>query len=139
MGWEPVVYAIRCPNFWDYLMCSYGATVVFVDPEVEDPEDLAIQAAKPFLGETCSMCGKRLDWDTAEFISLDEDDEGEEFQLRLVCRVGTKERLQRLLGRRVIRHAQVRNIRWLDEDDDDEIPDHLPSDWLISPRPAPAS
>lgn len=138
-GVEPVVYAVRCPNFWDYLMCSYGAVVVFVNPEVEDPEDLAIQAAKPFLGETCSFCGKRLDWDGAELIATGEEkDDGEEFQLRIVCRLSTKDRLKRMFGKAVIKHAQIRNIWWLDEDEDDDIPDYLPADWLISPEPVPS-
>ena len=141
-GVEPSVYQVTCPRFWDYETCMYRSLVVFVSPEADDPEDLALEATTPHLESWCAHCKRTLDWSQAKVTW--KEDFGEEFldevELSIRCRMTWGERFQRMLGRRVIRHSHVRNVRWIedDEDEEDDIPDHLPSDWLISPVPTSA-
>lgn len=141
-GVEPSVYQVSCPRYLDSEMCHYISLVVFVSPEADDPESLALEATTPHLESWCAQCKRTLDWGKAK-IAWKEDLDGDdldEVELSISCRMTWKEKLSLLMGRRVIRHGHVRNVRWVedDEDEDDDIPDHVPDGWLISPQPSPA-
>lgn len=141
-GVEPSVYQVTCPRYLDGEMCHYISLVVFVSPEAEDPESLALEATTPHLESWCAHCRRTLDWGKAK-TTWREDGNGDDFvdevELSISCPMTWKERFARLMGRRVIRHGHVRNVRWVedDEDEDDDIPDQVPDGWLISPEPAP--
>lgn len=140
-GVEPSVYQISCPRYLDNEMCHYSSLVVFVSPEAEDPDSLALEATTPHLESWCAHCRRTLDWGKAKTTWKEDTDEDvfDEVELSLSCPLTWKERFSKIMGRRVIRHGHVRNVRWVedDEDEDDDIPDHVPDGWIVSPQPAP--
>lgn len=138
-GIEPTVFQVCCPMVWEEA-CDYGSLVVFVSPVAEDPESLAMDAALEHLDGRCAECGRKLGWEEAEAkYRLDRSGEPEdEIELRITCPLSLRDRLRQMFGRRVVRHGHLRYIRWAEDDEDDEVPDRLPSDWLISPHPVPA-
>lgn len=136
-GVEPAVYHVACPRYLDEL-CSYQSLVVFVSPEADDPESLALQSATDYLESWCDLCRMPLDWSRAKSSWAQGDEDTEELELTIRCHLSLRQRLARLLGKRVLRHSYLRYVRWVEdesEDDyeDDEIPDRLPSTWLLTP------
>lgn len=139
-GEEPSVYQVGCPRFWDREVCHFISWVVFVSPKSSDPESLALEAVVPHFESWCAHCKRPLDWGKAK-IGWKEDPEESDFdevELTLRCPMTWKERFSKIMGRRVIRHGHLRNVRWVkdDVDQDEDIPNYVPSDWLISPDPA---
>lgn len=133
VGEDRPVYRVECPTNQDEGYCSGSKLVVFL-PDVDDPDEEARIRTDPWFIKYCAVpgCNSPIDWEDWE----EAEQVGEEDEVRYIASCQPAVSWWRwLCGIQPKRHTYVLNLAWIEdeEDDWDEIPDHLPAD-IISPR-----
>lgn len=116
-GVRPPVYLIGCPRNFGDEYCAYGATVVFLPPNVWDREKVALQIAVSLFETRCLICqDEEINWKRAR----KERTFADEVQLLVPC--------TRNPG-----NLSTHTVRWVGEDS--EVPSQVPLEWLKLVRP----